>query len=93
MQLTASHAADLNGQTPLGKLLGETSDTSQCLDFVWCNLVWYKENAGLDVPCLGRFLGIADAASNLMSHCILPETCMPIIDCSKGHPLRATDHS
>ena len=33
MQLTASNAAYLDGQAPLGKLLGETPDISEYLDF------------------------------------------------------------
>ena len=78
MQLTASNAADLDGRTPLGALTGETPDISQNLDFAWYDWVWYKENAGLDVPKLGRFLGIADSASNLLTFHILPESCIPL---------------
>ena len=68
MQLSASNAAELEGKTPLGKLTGETPDISQYLDFGWYDWVWYKENAGLDVPRLGRFLGIASSSSNLMTY-------------------------
>ena len=78
MQLTASNAANLNGKTPLGAITGETPDISQYLDFGWYDWVWFKENAGLDVPRLGRFLGIADSASNLMTFHILPESGIPI---------------
>ena len=78
MQLTASNAADLNGKTPLGDLTGETPDISQYLDFGWYDWVWYKENAGLDVPRLGRFLGIAHSSSNLMTFHILPESGIPV---------------
>ena len=53
MQLTASNAARLEGRTPLGALTGETPDISQYLDFGWYDWVWFKENAGLDVPRLG----------------------------------------
>ena len=53
MQLTASNAASLNGQTPLEVITGETPDISQYLDFGWYDWVWYKENAGLDVRLLG----------------------------------------
>ena len=79
MQLTASNAADLNGRTPLGAITGETPDISQYLDFGWYQWVWYKENAGLAVPQIGRFLGVADSASNIMSYYILPESGIPII--------------
>jgi len=78
MQITATNAAGLNGETPLGRLLGETPDISHYLDFGWYDLVWYKETAQLDVPKLGRFLGIADSASNIMSYTVLPMSGRPI---------------
>ena len=78
MQLTASDAAGLEGRTPLGDLLGETPDISQYLDFGWYDWVWFKENAGLDVPRIGRFLGIVKSCSNIMTYHILPESGIPI---------------
>ena len=78
MQLTASYAADLNGRTQLGALLGETPDISQYLDFGWYDWVWYKENAGLDVPRIGKFLGITNSSSNILTFYILPESGIPI---------------
>ena len=78
MQLTASNAANLNGRTPLEFVTGETPDISQYLDFGWYDWVWYKENAGLDVPKIGRFLGIADSASNIMTYHILPPSGIPV---------------
>ena len=78
MQLTASHAAGLEGRTPLGSLTGETPDISQYLDFGWYDWVWFKENAGLDVPRIGRFLGIAKSSSNILTFHILPEWVIPI---------------
>ena len=77
MQLTASYAADLNGRTPLGALLGETPDISQYLDFGWYDWVWYKENAGLDVPRIGRFLGIANSSNYFITFYSLPESGIP----------------
>ena len=79
MQLTATNAAGLNGLTPLGHLTGETPDISQYLDFGFYDWVWYKENAGLDVPRLGRFLGVADGMCNIHSFHMLPESGLPII--------------
>ena len=67
MQLTASNAANLNGRTPIEAITGETPDISQYLNFSWYCWVWFKENAGLSVPKIGRFLGVAESASNLMS--------------------------
>ena len=78
MQLAASYAAWLNGKTPLGAITGETPDISQYLDFGWYDWVWYKENAGLDVPRIGKFLGITDSVSNLMTYHILPVSGIPI---------------
>ena len=78
MQLTATNAGGLDGITPLGALTGETPDISQYLDFGFYDWVWYKENAGLDVPRLGRFLGIANSSSNLLTFSILPESGIPI---------------
>eukprot|EP00980_Cylindrotheca_fusiformis_P022819 scaffold9803_cov145-Cylindrotheca_fusiformis.AAC.1 len=74
MQYMATNAAGLNGRTPREGLTGETPDISQYLDFGWYDWVWYKETAGLDVPKLGRFLGIA----YLMTYHILPESGIPI---------------
>ena len=74
MQLTATYAANLNGKTPLEIITGETPDISQYLDFAWYDWVWYKENAGLAIPKLGRFLGVANSASNIMSFYLLPES-------------------
>ena len=79
MQLTATNAAGLNGQTPLGHLTGETPDMSQYLDFGFYDWVWYKENAGLDAPRLGRFLDIADAICNTHSFHMLLESGLPIV--------------
>ena len=79
MQCTASRAADLQGQMPLGHLLGETPDISHLLDFGYYDWVWFKENAGLGVPQLGKFLGIAESSSNIMSYSVLPESGIPVV--------------
>ena len=79
MRHTASNAANLDGKTPIGALLGEIPDISHLLDFGWYNWVWFRENAGLAVPQLGRFLGVADSASNIMSYYVLPESGIPVI--------------
>ena len=79
IQLTASNAANLKGRTPLEVVTGETPDISQYLDFSWYSWVWFKENAGLSVPKIGRFLGVAESASNIMSFYILPESGVPVV--------------
>ena len=68
---TATFAAGLQGRTPIEVLNGETPDISQLLDFGWYDWVWFKENAGLDIPHLGRFLGIAHSSCNLMTYYVL----------------------
>lgn len=78
MQITATNAAGLDGRTPIEAITGETPDISEYLDFAWYDWVWFKENAGLGVPKLGRFLGIANASSNLMTFHILPESGRPV---------------
>ena len=78
MWLTATNANNLNGRTPIEVVTGETPDISQYLDFGWYDWVWFKENAGLDVPRLGQFLGIAESSSNMMLFYILPESGLPV---------------
>ena len=78
MQLTAANTGGLDGTTPLLALMGETPDMLQHLDFGWHDWAWHKENAGLDAPRLGRFLGTAHSTSNLMTFPILPESGVPV---------------
>ncbi len=49
-------------------LTGETPDTSEHLDFGFCDLVWCKENAGLGEIQLGRFSDVSHSVGYLMSH-------------------------
>ena len=79
MKFIATNAAGLNGQTPLGHLTRETLDISQYLDFGFYDWIQYKENTGLDIPRLGRFLDVADAMCNIHSFHILLESGIPII--------------
>ena len=79
MRHTATFVAGLQGRTPIEAITGETPDISQLLDFGWCDWVWFKENAGSDVPHLGRFLGTAHSSSDLMTHCVLPVSGMPVL--------------
>ena len=76
---TATFAAGLQGRMPIEAITGETPDISQLLDFGWYDWVWFKENAGLDVPHLGRFLGTAHSSSNLMTYYVLPVTGIPVL--------------
>ena len=78
MQLTASNAAGLDGRTPLEIITGDTPDISEYLDFGFYDRVWFKENAGLEVPKLARFLGVAHRVGMLMSFWVLPESGIPV---------------
>lgn len=60
-------------------MTGETPDISQCSDFGFYDWVWCKENARLDVPRLGRFLGAADVIYDIYSFHMLPESGTPIV--------------
>ena len=60
-------------------MTGEILDVYQCLDFRFYDWAWHKENAGLVVPRLGRFLGVVDAACNVHSFHVIPESGTPIV--------------
>ena len=79
MRLTASHSGRLNGRTPVEMLMGETPDISAYLDFGWYDWVWYKEDAGLGVSKIGRFIGVSPSTGDLLSYWILPSTGIPIV--------------
>jgi hypothetical protein len=78
MRLTASCAGRLQGRTPLEAMTGETPDISECLDFGFCDLVWFKENAGLGEMQLGRFLGVDHSVGSLMGCKVLTRSGMPV---------------
>jgi hypothetical protein len=89
MRLTASDAGRLQaGRTPLETITGETPDISEYLDFVFYDLVWFKENAGLGETQLGRFLDADHAVGSLMSYKILPISGIPV---SRTTVQRATE--
>ena len=50
--------ARLNGQIPLGYMTGKTPNIFQYLDFGYYNYIQFKENAGLNIPSIDKFLGI-----------------------------------
>jgi hypothetical protein len=84
MRLTASYAGRLQGRTPLKAITGETPDISECLDFGFYDLVWFKENE----TQLGRFLGVDHAVGSLMSYKVLPRSGAPV---SRTTVQRATE--
>lgn len=79
LQRTASYAGDLQGRTPIEKILGETPDISEYMDFGFYDWVVFKQDAGIGETGLARFLGVATGVGSLMSYWILPQTGIPIV--------------
>ncbi len=77
MRMTASHAGRSQGRTPIEAVLGETPDASECLDFGFCDLVWFKQDAGIGEIETGKWLGVSKSTGSLMSHCVSPITGTP----------------
>ena len=77
MRMTASHAGRSQGRTPIEAVLGETPDASECLDFGFCDLVWFKRDAGIGETEIGKWLGVSKSTGSLMSHCVSPITGTP----------------
>ena len=78
MQITSIVAGKLQGQTTLEFLTEETPDISEYLDFVWFDIVWYKEDAGLGDTNLGRFLEPLHKVGSLISYWVLSKSGIPI---------------
>jgi hypothetical protein len=74
VQRTTSSSRYANGRTPIEIITGETPDLSEYLDFGFYDWVFFKENIGMGVVALGRFLGVSHRVGNLMSYWILPVT-------------------
>jgi hypothetical protein len=74
MQRTSTQAGGLRGACPLEHVTGETADMSEHLDFGFCDHVSCKENAGLGMTAIGRWLGISHRAGGLMSHWTLTKS-------------------
>jgi hypothetical protein len=74
MQRTSTQAGGLRGCCPLEAVTGETVDISEYLDFGFYDHVSYKENAGLGVTAIGRWLGVSHRVGGLMSYWVLTQT-------------------
>jgi hypothetical protein len=74
MQRTSTQAGGLRGACPLEDVTGETVDISEYLDFGFYDHVSYKENAGLGMTAIGRWLGVSHRVGGLMSYWILTQT-------------------
>ena len=74
MALTHSSAGSIHGGIPLEKVLGETPDISEYLDFGFYDKVWYKDNAGLGEALPGRWLGVSHRTGRLMCYYIITQS-------------------
>ena len=70
-----------NGRTPIEYITGDTSDVSEYIYFGFYDWVMYQQNAGLDKPEIGRWLGISHEVGKLMSYLVLPESGI-VISCT-----------
>jgi hypothetical protein len=68
----------LGGRTPFEQVTGETPDISEYVDFQFYDYVWFKDNAGLGAPELGRWLGVSHRIGPAMSYFILKDNCTVI---------------
>ena len=79
MLLTASHAGRPQGKNSLELMKGETPDISECLEFVFYDRVWLKEDAGIRETHIGRFLESSHKVGSLMIYWILPAIVIPVL--------------
>ena len=70
----------------------ETQDISEYLDFGLYDYVTFRQNAGLGLPEIGRWLGVSHRFGQLMSYWILPESGIPI-SCSTVQNLTNAEKS
>jgi hypothetical protein len=71
MQRTSTQAGGLRGACPLEEVTGETVGICEYLDFGFYDHVSFKENAGLGVTSIGRWLGVSHRVGGLVSYWIL----------------------
>jgi hypothetical protein len=71
MQRTSTQAGELRGACPLEEVTGETVNISEYLDFGFYDHVSFKENTGLGVTSIRRWLGVFHRVGGIMSYWIL----------------------
>ena len=71
---TSNSLRGLDGRCPLEQITGETVNISEYLDFGFYDWVWYRDNAGLGITKIGRWLGLLHRIGTLMSFWILTST-------------------
>ncbi len=56
------------------RVSGESVDISEYLDFGFYDWIWYRDNAGLGITKLGRWLGVSHRIGTIMSFWVLTST-------------------
>ena len=67
-----------DGRTPLEIIKGKTPDVSEYIDFGFYDWVTYKNNSGLGLPIVCRWIGVSNRVGQLMSSCILAKSDIPV---------------
>ena len=73
MQRTSAQAGGLWGALPLQYVMGETVDISEYLDFGFYEHVYSKENTGIGVTSIFRWLGVSHRVGGLILYWILTQ--------------------
>jgi hypothetical protein len=71
---THTRSQTIDGGIPLEKVTGENVGTSNYLDFGFYDHVVYRDNAGLNEPKIGRWLGVAKNVGTMMTIYVLIQT-------------------
>ena len=71
MQRTSTQAGGLRGTCPFQYVTGKITDISEYLDFGFYDHISYKDNAGLGLTAIRKWLGVSYSFGRLMSYCIL----------------------
>ena len=66
-------AGGLSVTFPLQDVAGKTPDISEYLDFDFYEYVSYKDNGGLDMTAIGRWIGLSHRVIGLMPYSILTQ--------------------
>ena len=66
MQMESTQAGGLRGACPLQYVTGDTPKISEYLNFGFYDHVSYKENAGLGITAIRRWLGVYHRVGGLM---------------------------
>ena len=72
--LTVNSSRYSNGRIPIECITGDTPDVSEYIDFGFYDWVMYRQNAGLDKPKIGIWIGVSQKVGKLMSYWVLPES-------------------